>query len=248
LEAQNKVLKEKRSELKAEVDILAKLVREHRKCENKEMKDWVGEQKTEKADSEFELDFGLQNKSVEGLPGRRRSTSSAQDDGENAQTEEDHPLAMATASGTTLNVQTQTLASESHLASSSYRNNPQSQNDSITALMDMNIDMTQFIEDDSVLELSSSRKTSTASTDFDLDFEQAVKKAPSPADSGVDMTSDVDMSYGKAETGQGEELRVVGLDEKLIPNGGIFSMCHFGGQQMFPRAELATGSLDLETC
>lgn len=230
LEMQNKALKERRAELKDEVENLAKLVAEHRECVNKEMDEWIEEYKTNIPARELDLESETWN-SPAGDPtsSPRDGTRSVQDDGEHYKTEEGHEVTTAADSTIAIGEQNEASLPEIYPASSANSNSPQTLDDSFSAPMDVEIDMNSFIEDEEVPALSPlSRKTSAASIDFDFQVAPTGKDGKlvlSPADSGVDLTADLNMSYETLEKEQREGLKIVGQDEELIQHASMFSMC-----------------------
>lgn len=188
LEAQNTVLKERGHELKADVERLSKLVREHRECGDKEMRELVGRYEVDEVSGEL----GRENDVVVpalGSPSMSQgeSTSSFLE----AKNDEEHDIAATVESGIS----------------------PDANKSIISSLpSDLEFDMSSFIADENdVPSLSSSRKTSATSTEFKLDLIPP-KNVPSPANSTADPIADI-ITHGKLdEMKQGENVAVLGQE------------------------------------
>ena len=91
---------------------------------------------------------------------------------------------------------------------------------------DQDVDMSFFLADDNhVPSLSSSRKTSAASTDFEFDLDRVpAMKVPSPADSGIDIISDFH-DYEKLGGLKEERVAIEDQDEELMAVEGMVSAC-----------------------
>jgi hypothetical protein len=228
LEAENKVLKERWREMKDEMEGLKKLVAEHRKCGGREMDRWIEEQNTNKAGLELDLERGNWNSSTEtgGWSGSTRAHS-VQDDSEIIRSRETREAAVALNMATTLG--TQSRSSSSQVSRSS--DIPTTQGDSFSGSIDDDIDITSFINDEVPALSPPSRKTSAASSDFEMT--STARQFSSPTDSAVDLTTDIEMGNRKVGMEQAG-VTIMGQDGQVMPDTSIFSMCEFTSQQTLP--------------
>jgi hypothetical protein len=225
LEVQNKALREEYREVEGEMVRLRSLVEEHKDCGDEGLDAWIERYKTVFDASKTIFEVGS-CEPVQGSQTSRRSSGGLTLDGDNAPSSEDHKMGIGADSHLSIESSTRSPLSKSPQLNSGNSTFTSRQQDGSPTPID--VDMASFVTDDDVPSLLSSRKTSTASIS-PASLASAHRKIPSPADSGVDMTLGVDMSYSKVGMDQNQDLVVFVQDEGLISDTSFFSLCSFTG-------------------
>ena len=224
LEVQNKALREEYREAEREMVRLRGLVEEHKGCGDELLDAWIERYKTDFDASKTIFEVG-RCEPVQVSQTSRRSISGLALDEDNVPSSEDHKMGIGTDPQLSIKSPTRSPLSKSSQLNPGNSTFTSRQQDSSPPPID--VDMAPFVSHDDVPSLLSSRKTSTASIS-PASPADAHGKIPSPADSGVDMTSEVDLSYSKVGMDQNQGL-VFGQDEELIPDAIFFSLCNFTG-------------------